>query len=138
MSSRISRDFPIDWALVKDGKVLTSGVFRMDKAENALVVAGVAVKPDFVSVARHWSFFGLAFNKNKDADAELKLQVRACVPIECLCVCVCVFCGVGSWVVRKFGREMLFTSLRFHVLSPAYPSVMLSMTLSRLSATRTL
>ncbi|KAJ0395141.1 hypothetical protein P43SY_002425 [Pythium insidiosum] len=51
-------EIPIDWALVKDGANLKSGVHVFKTKEDTLVVSDVAVEPDFLSFARGWSFFG--------------------------------------------------------------------------------
>jgi len=66
-------EMPIDWALVKDGQVTHSGVFKLSEASATLTIPNVSTKPDFVSFARDWSFFGLSKN-DKATQEELTVQ----------------------------------------------------------------
>lgn len=68
-------DIPIDWALVKDGKVMHEGLYRFTTAQDQLVIENVLEKPDFLSFARGWSFFGTSENQSASLE-ELKLQAR--------------------------------------------------------------
>jgi aminopeptidase N len=53
---------PLDYALVKDGRVLAEGLFVLDSEHATLAVHGVAAEPDFISLARGFSFFGEVVN----------------------------------------------------------------------------
>jgi len=50
--------FPVEWALVKDGKNVKAGTRIMAKASETFEITGVAAKPDFLSFARGFSYFG--------------------------------------------------------------------------------
>ena len=49
---------PIEWALIKDGKEMKSGIFILKDKEDTLKVDDVCENPDFISAGRDWSFFG--------------------------------------------------------------------------------
>ena len=53
---------PIDYALVKNGSVMTEGVHTMKDAKETITIRNVASEPDFLSFARGWSFFGTHAN----------------------------------------------------------------------------
>ena len=53
---------PVDWALVKDGVVVKQGVYELGLAQDSFVIEDVEPKPDFLSFARSWSFFGTSEN----------------------------------------------------------------------------
>lgn len=57
-------EIPVDWSLVKDGKIFKDGVFLFTKKEETLTIADVDVEPDFLSFARGWSFFGKSKQTN--------------------------------------------------------------------------
>jgi aminopeptidase N len=58
---------PVDWSLVKDGKVLREGIFELNKVKDDLVIPNIDVEPDFLSFARGWSFFGTHANTSASA-----------------------------------------------------------------------
>jgi aminopeptidase N len=62
-------DFPVSFALVTDGVDSHEQVHRFDTATATIVVGDVQTKPDFVSVARAWSFFGTVADATGDAAA---------------------------------------------------------------------
>ncbi len=49
---------PLDWCLVTGGAVTHEGMQMFDVASGPVVISGVGAAPDFVSLARQWSFFG--------------------------------------------------------------------------------
>ena len=65
--------FPISWALVKDGVNVLDGVWRMHEKESTFTVPNVTAKPDYLSFARDWSFFGTWKAENQSLDV-LRLQ----------------------------------------------------------------
>lgn len=54
---------PIDWALVKDGKVMREGIYRLSTATATFKIENVESAPDFLSFARSWSYFGTHSNR---------------------------------------------------------------------------
>lgn len=68
--------FPVLWALVKDGRDLTSGTLHLDSESAQILVANVAAEPDFVSLGRGWSFFGRLDLAAMDA-RQLMCQARS-------------------------------------------------------------
>ena len=63
-------DFPVTWGLVKDGKDLAGGVWRVHEAESTFTVPDVTAKPDYLSFAREWSFFGTWKAENQSLDVQ--------------------------------------------------------------------
>lgn len=61
---------PIDWALVSNGKNTNEGVYVMTSATASFTIPDVPTKPDFISIAREWSFFGRVKNGNLDATGQ--------------------------------------------------------------------
>ena len=55
---------PIDWSLVKDGKVIKEGIYRLSTATATFKIEGVESAPDFLSFARSWSYFGTHANRS--------------------------------------------------------------------------
>ena len=51
-------DFPIAYGVVVNGASTHEGVWRMTEAAQTFTVTDVATKPDFLSFAQGWSFFG--------------------------------------------------------------------------------
>lgn len=47
---------PIKWAAVKDGKVVEEGLVILQEEKGEIAIKGE--KPDFVSIACDWSFYG--------------------------------------------------------------------------------
>lgn len=68
-------EIPVSWALVKDGRNIREGLFLFTKEQDQLVVRDVAEKPDFLSFARDWSFYGTSKNESATI-GELVLQAR--------------------------------------------------------------
>jgi len=68
-------EIPVDWALVKDGKVTKEGVYRFVDATGELVITDVSEKPDFLSFARGWSFFGTTKQEGETAEMQ-RLQAK--------------------------------------------------------------
>jgi len=66
---------PISWGLVKDGKVIKEGVYKMSGVKESMVVRDVAEEPDFLSFARSWSYFGTHSNRSASI-AQLAKQAR--------------------------------------------------------------
>ncbi len=66
--------FPVDWALVKNGRNVKKGIFIMDQDKATLTVDNVDEEPDFASIARFWSFFGRVHNATRDLS---KVQLQA-------------------------------------------------------------
>ncbi|DBA03875.1 TPA: hypothetical protein N0F65_004565 [Lagenidium giganteum] len=51
-------EIPIDWSLVKDGKIIKEGLYVFSTKDATVTIPNVEVEPDFLSFARGWSFFG--------------------------------------------------------------------------------
>lgn len=66
-------DFPVSWAAMKQNRVLKEGILRMNTASKQLVISGLAEVPDFVSIGRGWSFFGVTQNEGATQE-QLALQ----------------------------------------------------------------
>ena len=66
-------EFPVSWALVKDGKNVQEGLWRVDQLDSSFTVEDVASEPDFLSFARGWSFFGTSKHAQPSLD-RLRLQ----------------------------------------------------------------
>lgn len=66
---------PVSWSLVKDGKVIKEGVYKMNGVKETMIVSDVDIEPDFLSFARSWSFFGTHANHNASV-AQLACQAR--------------------------------------------------------------
>ena len=66
-------DFPVSWALVKDGANVKEGLWRVSELESGWTVEDVAAEPDFLSFARGWSFFGTSKQAQPSLD-RLRLQ----------------------------------------------------------------
>lgn len=49
---------PINWSLVKNSKNIHDGVFILSSEKDILKISNVLENPDFISVARDWSFYG--------------------------------------------------------------------------------
>jgi aminopeptidase N len=49
---------PLDWSCVTDGTVTHEGLCIFDTASTTITIEAVPKMPDFVSLARGWSFFG--------------------------------------------------------------------------------
>ena len=64
---------PIDWALVKDGKNIRTGVYVFRKAKSTFVISDVHESPDFISVGRDWSFFGDVHYDSSAASASQRM-----------------------------------------------------------------
>jgi len=65
-------DFPVHYALVRNGHITHEGVWRVTEATSVFTVAGVAQKPDFLSFARDWSFFGRVDRSDVSNDVLVK------------------------------------------------------------------
>lgn len=65
--------FPIDYSLVKDGVILAEGIHTMTQVKETLTIRNINEKPDFLSFARGWSFFGTHANASASV-AELSKQ----------------------------------------------------------------
>ncbi|KAF1336727.1 Membrane alanine aminopeptidase, partial [Globisporangium splendens] len=65
-------EVPIDWALIKDGKVVKEGLYIFSAKETSFVISDVADEPDYLSFARGWSFFG----KTKQTNATIAQLIK--------------------------------------------------------------
>ncbi|CAK4630663.1 unnamed protein product [Aphanomyces euteiches] len=65
-------EIPIDYALVKDGKVVREGVFFLKQKSDEIVLDNVASSPDYFSFGRKWSFFGTSKALNASNEALVK------------------------------------------------------------------
>lgn len=109
---------PVDWALVKDGSVTHEGVFELEEAEGKVVIPNVAAKPDFLSFARDWSFFGTYENLSGSAD-ELRLQALSDPDV------INRYFAYRSVVDKEKARivESLAQGNRDTAVDPAYPQL---------------
>jgi hypothetical protein len=64
---------PIDYSLVKDGRLMKEGLFVCEKEKDSFTITDVSEKPDFLSFARGWSFFGTHSNSTASV-ADLSKQ----------------------------------------------------------------
>lgn len=62
--------FPVSYAAVSHGKNTHTGMFVMDKESAEIVIDDVTSEPDFVSVARNWSFFGRVIDDDATSKPE--------------------------------------------------------------------
>ncbi|KAF0690930.1 Aste57867_17736 [Aphanomyces stellatus] len=65
-------EIPIDYALIKDGKVIREGVYFLKDKQAEFVLDNVTSNPDYLSFARQWSFFGTTKALNASHDALVK------------------------------------------------------------------
>nr|CCA16421.1 metalloprotease family M01 putative [Albugo laibachii Nc14] len=63
---------PVDYALIKGGKVMKEGLFTFSEKEFSYVIKDVKEKPDFFSFARGWSFFGTSKSEDNSIDVLVK------------------------------------------------------------------
>ncbi len=64
---------PLSWAVVIDGMVIREGIHVMSHTKDLLVIPGVPVAPDFISLGRQWSFYGRLKHMNA-TDRVLKMK----------------------------------------------------------------
>ncbi|OQR98439.1 metalloprotease family M01 [Achlya hypogyna] len=65
-------EIPIDYALITDGVAVREGVHLLKEASGELVLTGVTAKPDYLSFAREFSFFGTVKPLNMSNDSLVK------------------------------------------------------------------
>lgn len=63
---------PVDYALIKDGKVIKEGLITFHEEEFSFSIKDVKEKPDFFSFGRGWSFFGTS----KSEDNAIEVLVK--------------------------------------------------------------
>lgn len=130
-------DIPIDWAVVKGGKVVREGVFRFSSAEAVLTVDNIDEQPDFMSFARNWSFFGKSRNASATT-AELTTQAlsdpdainryfayRAIADTEKANVIECLAAGKKDYVVSADFVKLHTTILFDESITPSTRALML-------------
>ena len=63
---------PVDWALVTNGENVNQGVYVLQDGVGVLTVSNVTSAPDFISVARDWSFFGEVADEANNPSQKVK------------------------------------------------------------------
>jgi aminopeptidase N len=68
--------FPVSWGVVTDGKYVKEGLYTVTKAQESFTVKGFDRKPDFLSFARGFSYFG-TYTVTTASNSDLALQAMS-------------------------------------------------------------
>ncbi|KDO31446.1 hypothetical protein SPRG_04061 [Saprolegnia parasitica CBS 223.65] len=131
-------EIPIDYALITDGQAVREGVYLLKEASGEIVLTDVATKPDYLSFAREWSFFGtikplnvssdsLIQQANTDPDAVNKyFAYRAVADAEKARVIEALVRGESDVVISPAFAELHASILFAEDLNPAVRALILN------------
>ncbi|RHY20933.1 hypothetical protein DYB25_000731 [Aphanomyces astaci] len=69
-------EIPIDYALIKDGKIVREGVYFFKSKSDEFTLDNITSTPDYLSFGRQWSYFGTSKALNATNEALIKQAIN--------------------------------------------------------------